>query len=288
MSVLLDALYLMLLVALSPWLAYKALTTGKYRRGLVAKFLGSASAIENRKSKIENPVVWFHGVSVGEIHLLRQVVAAFRRRHPDWECVVSTTTDTGFDEARNHFELRAENGSEGVAARGRCDVAGERHGEIISCGRCGNGVVEQSAGVDRMLGHAAVSLGLHVGIGQSENAGEGLEASAADAGEGDSASGRDGVLGNGVAHFEGIGAAQGHGEGDRRAGLHGRKQVGTTAAPPGQWRAIRNGGLPLRHLVGMGKELRWLGERTRLVLRAGHGINQRPGIEKDREFALAK
>src|SRR5262249_49841846 len=45
----------------------------------------------------------FHGVSVGEIHLLRQVVAAFRRRHPDWQCAVSTTTDTGFDEARKHF-----------------------------------------------------------------------------------------------------------------------------------------------------------------------------------------
>ena len=34
---------------------------------------------------------------------LRQVVAAFRQRHPDWDCVVSTTTDTGFDEARKHF-----------------------------------------------------------------------------------------------------------------------------------------------------------------------------------------
>jgi 3-deoxy-D-manno-octulosonic-acid transferase len=30
-------------------------------------------------------------------------VAGFRRRHPDWECLVSTTTDTGFDEARRWF-----------------------------------------------------------------------------------------------------------------------------------------------------------------------------------------
>jgi 3-deoxy-D-manno-octulosonic-acid transferase len=49
------------------------------------------------------PVAWFHGVSVGEIHLLRQVVASFRQRHPDWRCVISTTTDTGFDEARKRF-----------------------------------------------------------------------------------------------------------------------------------------------------------------------------------------
>src|SRR5207248_206498 len=44
-----------------------------------------------------------HGVSVGEIHLLRPVVAQFRQRHPDWDCVLSTTTDTGFEEARKHF-----------------------------------------------------------------------------------------------------------------------------------------------------------------------------------------
>jgi 3-deoxy-D-manno-octulosonic-acid transferase len=42
-------------------------------------------------------------VSVGEIHLLRQVIAAFRKRHPDWQCLVSTTTDTGMEEARKHF-----------------------------------------------------------------------------------------------------------------------------------------------------------------------------------------
>jgi 3-deoxy-D-manno-octulosonic-acid transferase len=40
---------------------------------------------------------------VGEIHLLRQVIAAFRERHPEFDCVVSTTTDTGFDEARKSF-----------------------------------------------------------------------------------------------------------------------------------------------------------------------------------------
>jgi 3-deoxy-D-manno-octulosonic-acid transferase len=103
MAVVLDALYLFALIALSPWLAYKALTTGKYRRGLAAKFLGRVPSIGNRQSAIDNPVCWFHGVSVGEIHLLRPLIAAFRQRHPDWRCAVSTTTDTGFDEARKHF-----------------------------------------------------------------------------------------------------------------------------------------------------------------------------------------
>src|SRR5204862_8183693 len=93
----LNLLYLVALFLLSPWLVYKALTTGKYRRGLWSKLCGPA-----RRSS-ERPCAWFHGVSVGEIHLLRQVVAAFRQRHPDWECIVSTTTDTGFEEAQRRF-----------------------------------------------------------------------------------------------------------------------------------------------------------------------------------------
>jgi len=99
MPYLLNLLYLSVLFLLSPWLGYKALTTGKYRRGLWAKFTGTVSLFPPPV----RPRAWFHGVSVGEIHLLRQVIAAFRQRHPDWDCVVSTTTDTGFDEATKAF-----------------------------------------------------------------------------------------------------------------------------------------------------------------------------------------
>jgi 3-deoxy-D-manno-octulosonic-acid transferase len=98
MPYLLNGLYLFVLIILSPWLLYKSLTTGKYRRGVWRKVSG---LIPHRVGAA--PCAWFHGVSVGEIHLLRQVIAEFRRRHPDWECVVSTTTDTGFDEARKRF-----------------------------------------------------------------------------------------------------------------------------------------------------------------------------------------
>jgi 3-deoxy-D-manno-octulosonic-acid transferase len=98
MSYLLNIFYLLVLILLSPWLLYKSLTTGKYRRGLWRKLTGEAF-----KRDGDSPCVWFHGVSVGEIHLLRQLVAGFRRRHPNWTCVVSTTTDTGFDEARKRF-----------------------------------------------------------------------------------------------------------------------------------------------------------------------------------------
>jgi 3-deoxy-D-manno-octulosonic-acid transferase len=100
MPYLLNACYLLALLLASPWLLYRALVTGRYRRGLTSKFFGlSSSPLAPRSS----PPVWFHGVSVGEIHLLRQVVAAFRKRHPERAVVVSTTTDTGFDEAKRCF-----------------------------------------------------------------------------------------------------------------------------------------------------------------------------------------
>jgi 3-deoxy-D-manno-octulosonic-acid transferase len=98
MPYVLNLLYFLVLFLLAPWLLYKALTTGKYRRGLWCKLTGAVVPREG-----DAPCVWFHGVSVGEIHLLCPVVAAFRAHHPDWHCVLSTTTDTGHDEARKRF-----------------------------------------------------------------------------------------------------------------------------------------------------------------------------------------
>jgi 3-deoxy-D-manno-octulosonic-acid transferase len=98
MSCLFNFAYLLAFLVISPWLIYKAITTSKYRRGLWRKITGQALLRD-----ADEPCVWFHGVSVGEIHLLRQVVAAFQQKHPDWECVISTTTDTGYTEACKRF-----------------------------------------------------------------------------------------------------------------------------------------------------------------------------------------
>jgi 3-deoxy-D-manno-octulosonic-acid transferase len=98
MPYLLNLVYLLALLLLSPYLLYRRLTSGKKVRGLWAKLSGRVVLRAG-----DAPCAWFHGVSVGEVHLLRQVIAAFRKRHPDWQCVVSTTTDTGFEEARKRF-----------------------------------------------------------------------------------------------------------------------------------------------------------------------------------------
>src|SRR5438309_1325301 len=103
MAIVMDALYLFVLLLLSPYLIYKACTTGKYRRGLCCKFTGYIHPCDRplpAHADSTQPVAWFHGVSVGEVHMLGPIVQRFRERHPDWICAISTTTDTGYEEAK--------------------------------------------------------------------------------------------------------------------------------------------------------------------------------------------
>lgn len=95
----LDLAYVLALFLLSPWLVWRSVVTGRYRRDLVAKLLGRV----NVPNPHRRPVAWFHAVSVGEVNLLGTLVPAFRKRHPDWLVVVSSTTDTGLGEARRRF-----------------------------------------------------------------------------------------------------------------------------------------------------------------------------------------
>lgn len=96
---LLNLFYALAIILLSPWLLVRSFRTGRYRQNLRSKLLGHRQIIANGRRS----VIWFHGVSVGEVHLLRQLVRAFRERHPDWQVVISSTTDTGLAEARKHF-----------------------------------------------------------------------------------------------------------------------------------------------------------------------------------------
>jgi 3-deoxy-D-manno-octulosonic-acid transferase len=103
MPLILDALYLLALIILSPWLAWRAAATGRYRRDLTAKLLGRVRVPGRQECLPHQPVAWFHAVSVGEVKLLGTLVPAFQTRHPDWLVVVSSTTDTGLAEARRRF-----------------------------------------------------------------------------------------------------------------------------------------------------------------------------------------
>lgn len=98
MSVVLDLIYLGLLVVVSPILVLKSWRTGKYRDGWGEKVMGRAPRRVGTR-----PCLWFHAVSVGEVLLLRPLVAELQRRRPSWDIVVSTTTESGLAVARRTF-----------------------------------------------------------------------------------------------------------------------------------------------------------------------------------------
>ena len=98
MPIVLNLIYLCLIVLLSPVLAIRAWKSGKYREGMVEKLLGLAPVRVG-----DQPCLWFHAVSVGEVLLLRPLIAEFARRRPGWQVVVSTTTTTGLALARKTY-----------------------------------------------------------------------------------------------------------------------------------------------------------------------------------------
>ena len=97
MAILTDMGYLIFFVLASPYFLIKILRTGKYRKG----FRERLGAVERRES--QSPCVWIHGVSVGEVLTAKPFVAEFERRHPDWEVVISSTTNTGIEVAKKHY-----------------------------------------------------------------------------------------------------------------------------------------------------------------------------------------
>jgi len=95
---LLNLVYLLLLVLASPWLVAAAIRKGKYREGYAEKLLGRVPLRGGSQR-----CVWLHAVSVGEVNLLRPLIARLIERRPDVVCVVSTTTATGYALAKTRY-----------------------------------------------------------------------------------------------------------------------------------------------------------------------------------------
>ncbi len=99
MPYLINLVYAVALMLLSPWLLVRAVRTGRYRANWRCRLLGHRQLDELGVG----PRVWFHGVSVGEVQLLRRVIGRFRPRYPDWHCIVSASTETGLVQAHQAF-----------------------------------------------------------------------------------------------------------------------------------------------------------------------------------------
>ncbi len=98
MPFLLNLIYLALLIVWAPVLLARSWRSGKYREGFAEKVRGKAPLRIG-----DDPCIWFHAVSVGEVLLLRPLVADLARRRPGWEVVISTTTTTGLAVARRTY-----------------------------------------------------------------------------------------------------------------------------------------------------------------------------------------
>jgi 3-deoxy-D-manno-octulosonic-acid transferase len=98
-----NLVYLLLIVLLLPKLIYSAVRHGKYRQGFAEKFLGFVPRIHIDANK---RCIWFHAVSVGEVNLLQTLIQEIEQRDPQCQCVISTTTRTGYELARKKYAPR--------------------------------------------------------------------------------------------------------------------------------------------------------------------------------------
>jgi len=97
MGLLLDSLYLLGLLVSSPVWLHRMVRHGRYRSGW-KQALGGAPVRYGLQ-----PVIWIHGVSLGEVNAAASLTAELHSQLPDYRVVVSSTTDTGLGAARRLF-----------------------------------------------------------------------------------------------------------------------------------------------------------------------------------------
>lgn len=98
MRFVLDLLYLLAAVAFGPIVIYRAIRHNRYRTGWAQRF----GKVMRRDPA--GKCIWLHAVSVGEVNAAKSIVDELSKKFPDFEIVVSTTTDTGFARANALFK----------------------------------------------------------------------------------------------------------------------------------------------------------------------------------------
>jgi 3-deoxy-D-manno-octulosonic-acid transferase len=99
-ALILDILCALFFVVTAPFWIYKMIISRKYRAGWPQR-LGFVPRREG-----DNPCIWIHGVSVGEILAARAIVRRIEERHPDWDVVLSTMTLDGHRVAERAYPGR--------------------------------------------------------------------------------------------------------------------------------------------------------------------------------------
>ena len=82
-----------------PWWLIQMLRLGKYRSGLRERL----GAVPARLHAVRPGCIWVHAVSVGEVLAVSQLVTELQQKYPDRQILISTTTATGQNLARQRF-----------------------------------------------------------------------------------------------------------------------------------------------------------------------------------------
>jgi len=90
---------LVALAATAPWWLWKMATTHKYRQGMWERL----GRVPKRLRAGGQPAIWLHAVSVGEVLAVSRLVGELERAFPGYRLLISTTTRTGQDLARQRF-----------------------------------------------------------------------------------------------------------------------------------------------------------------------------------------
>lgn len=97
MRILIDLIYLLAAIGYSPIVIYRAVRHKRYRTGWDQRFGKITRKFPEKKC------IWLHAVSVGEVNAAKTVIKGLQNKFPDFEIVISTTTDTGYARATNTF-----------------------------------------------------------------------------------------------------------------------------------------------------------------------------------------
>jgi 3-deoxy-D-manno-octulosonic-acid transferase len=91
------------LVATAPWWLWRMMSTQKYREGLKERLGEIPTSLRRMRDHSENPVIWLHAVSVGEVLAVSRLVSELDWVFAGYRLLVSTTTYTGQALARERF-----------------------------------------------------------------------------------------------------------------------------------------------------------------------------------------
>ncbi|MFA5554563.1 MAG: 3-deoxy-D-manno-octulosonic acid transferase [Phycisphaerae bacterium] len=97
MRYLMDLIYVLAAAGYCPMLLYKRLRYKRYRTGWDNRF-----GRINRKYP-EKKCIWIHAVSVGEVNAAKTLINQLKKSCPNYEVLITTTTDTGFAQANKIY-----------------------------------------------------------------------------------------------------------------------------------------------------------------------------------------